>query len=104
MINVNLFKKNVRQIAFALTLVLFMCASCESKKTTSEYTNYESSGYQYVDEESSEMYVWICTGPRSKKYHNNKNCRGLRRCSGERRSVSVQTAESMGRTPCGFCY
>lgn len=26
--------------------------------------------------------VYICTGPKARKYHSNPNCRGLNRCSG----------------------
>lgn len=48
--------------------------------------------------------VFICKGPNSKRYHNTANCQGLRNCSTEIYEVSLSDAESIGRTPCGFCY
>lgn len=48
--------------------------------------------------------VYICTGETSTKYHNNPECRGLSRCSGEVEEVSEEEAEDMGRTPCKICY
>lgn len=48
--------------------------------------------------------VYICTGPNSKRYHRSSDCRGLKKCSGSIRAVSVSKAESMRRTPCKWCY
>lgn len=48
--------------------------------------------------------VYICTGPKSKKYHRSEQCRGLDKCSSSISAVSVAEAKSMGRTPCKICY
>ncbi len=54
--------------------------------------------------EVSETYVYICTGPQSKKYHSSKDCNGLRNCSVEIKKVTFSKAKSMKRTPCKICY
>lgn len=48
--------------------------------------------------------VYICTGPMAKRYHKTDQCRGLRRCSGMIKQVTVEEAEAKGRTPCHTCY
>jgi hypothetical protein len=48
--------------------------------------------------------VYICTGPSSTKYHNRSNCSCLNSCSTAISSVSLSSAQSMGRTQCGCCY
>ena len=48
--------------------------------------------------EVSETYVYICTGPQSKKYHSSKDC------SVEIKKVTLSKAKSMKRTPCKICY
>lgn len=53
---------------------------------------------------TNETTVYICTGPNSKRYHKHSDCRGLGKCSGEIEAVTVSKAESMGRTPCKWCY
>ena len=48
--------------------------------------------------------VYICTGPKARKYHSSQNCRGLNRCFGSIKSLSVSAAKSKGFTPCRICY
>jgi hypothetical protein len=49
--------------------------------------------------------VYICNGPKSHAYHNNKSCRGLKRCSTDIESVSLNKATSeLQRDPCDYCY
>lgn len=48
--------------------------------------------------------VYICTGPESKRYHSNSNCRGLNKCSASIEKVTVAKAKSMKRTACKICY
>ena len=54
--------------------------------------------------EGSNTNVYICTGKSAYSYHNNRNCRGLNRCSSEIKSVSLDYAKSIGRSPCRICY
>ena len=48
--------------------------------------------------------AYICTGPKARKYHSSPNCRGLNRCSGSIKGLSVSAAKSKGFTPCRICY
>jgi hypothetical protein len=55
--------------------------------------------------EASETYVYICTGPKSTKYHITSQCRGLKSCSGEVKKVTLKKAKELGKkSPCGWCY
>ena len=51
---------------------------------------------------SIETTVYICKGPQSKKYHYNKDCRGLSRCSTKIYSVTLGEAKNLGRGLCGW--
>jgi hypothetical protein len=46
--------------------------------------------------------VYICKGPKSKKYHYKKDCRGLSSCSTDTYSVTLSEAKKLGRTLCGW--
>ncbi|WP_240315471.1 hypothetical protein [Aquimarina longa] len=46
--------------------------------------------------------VYICNGPKSKRYHYRKNCRGLKRCSTRIYKMSLEEAKEEGRTLCGW--
>ena len=46
--------------------------------------------------------VFICKGKSSKKYHLDKNCRGLKNCSTKIYKVKLQEALKMKRTLCGW--
>lgn len=47
--------------------------------------------------------VYICTGPKAKVYHKYNDCRGLERCSGEVKEISLEKAKKI-RRPCRICY
>ena len=49
-------------------------------------------------------YVYICTGPMSKRYHKSPRCRGLGSCSKNIKKVTINYAKNIGRTPCKWCY
>ncbi|WP_330442017.1 hypothetical protein [Flavobacterium sp. C4GT6] len=51
---------------------------------------------------SGESDVYICTGKSSKRYHYNKNCRGLSNCKAEIKEVTLKEAKDKGRTLCGY--
>ena len=51
-----------------------------------------------------DTYVYICTGPDSKRYHRNSDCRGLNNCSASIERVTLAKAKSMKRTSCKICY
>ena len=48
--------------------------------------------------------VYVCTGPKAKRYHASSNCKGLNRCSGDIVSISQSAASQKGFTPCKICY
>ncbi len=54
--------------------------------------------------QTKEQTVFICTGGKSKKFHATPKCRGLNRCSGRIIEITIEKAESKGRTPCRICY
>jgi hypothetical protein len=78
-------------VAFFLSLTLFS-------------TNTEKAYSSTLQINHKTETVYICTGKSSKKYHSKKDCRGLKRCSGDIIEVSVEDAENMGKTPCKICY
>lgn len=62
------------------------------------------SGQVSTEIKTKEATVYICTGPKAKKYHATETCRGLNRCSGSIRQLSVSSARAKGFTPCKICY
>lgn len=62
------------------------------------------SGQVSTEVKTKEATVYICTGPKAKKYHATETCRGLNRCSGSIRQLSVSSARAKGFTPCKICY
>ena len=52
---------------------------------------------------SNDTYVYICTGPKSEKYHRSKDCRGLNKCSASIEKITLAKAKELGRGPCGIC-
>jgi hypothetical protein len=58
----------------------------------------------YISKDSKGETVYICKGPSSKAYHNDKHCQGLRNCSTPIYSVDISEAIELGRKPCGYCY
>ncbi len=80
-----------KAVYFILGTALF-CVSCgSSHKRVSVPTDSNSK-------------VWVYTGESSKRYHAYSNCKGLSNCRASVEEVSLQEAESMGRTPCRKCY
>lgn len=53
--------------------------------------------------EKSEKIVYICTGGSSERYHASDDCRGLSRCKGDIKGITIAEAQDMGRTPCKIC-
>lgn len=48
--------------------------------------------------------VYVCTGPTAYAYHKTKACRGLRRCTGEIKKISLEQAKKEKRKACKLCY
>lgn len=62
------------------------------------------SGQVSTEVKTKEATVYICTGPKSKKYHASSSCRGLSKCSGSIKQLSMSSAKAKGYTPCKICY
>lgn len=62
------------------------------------------SGQVSTEVKTKEATVYICTGPKATKYHATQTCRGLSRCSGNIKQLSVSSAKAKGFTPCKICY
>ena len=67
-------------------------------------TGNVNSGIQSTRIHSGDTYVYICTGPQSKKYHSSPRCNGLNRCSATIEKITLSKAKKLGRGPCGICY
>lgn len=48
--------------------------------------------------------VYVCTGPKSQRYHKTPKCRGLKSCSGDIVEMHKAVATTKGYTPCKICY
>lgn len=86
-----------------LLLAITLMASCSSSSKKSANVEPEKKESSVRSAGSSDN-VFICTGESSERYHCDRDCRGLSRCSGEIEEVSEEEAEDMGRTPCKICY
>ena len=78
--------------ATILLTAVFMCMPAESM-----HSRLHTKSVQ-------EHYVYICTGPKSYRYHSNSDCRGLNNCSASIEKVTLAKAKAMKRTACKICY
>lgn len=53
---------------------------------------------------NSDTKVYICTGKNSYAYHCRIDCRGLKNCKAEVKTVTITEAQELKRKPCGYCY
>ena len=91
----------MKNIVLPLCFILMASCSSSSKKSVDVESEKKESS---VKSAGSGGNVFICTGGSSKRYHCDRDCKGLSRCSGEIEEVSEEEAEDMGRTPCKICY
>lgn len=89
-------------LLLGVTLALCSCNNSETKESqlNREYTETTE---EYAEEYAEDM-VYVCTGGSARRYHNEPDCRGLSRCRGDIEEMSVEDAESEGKTPCRICY
>ncbi len=55
-------------------------------------------------DKKEESTVYICVSKTAKRYHCDRDCRGLNNCTHEVKIVTVKEAEKRGLTPCKQCY
>lgn len=76
------WRSRIGGLFFLSSLVLFLSYSCDNKETGS---------------------VYICLSKGAYAYHQNSNCKGIKRCSHEIREVSLEEAKGeYDRQLCGF--
>lgn len=46
--------------------------------------------------------VYLCDSSSAKKYHLNKNCKGLSSCQHRVTTLTLELAQKKGRTLCGW--
>ncbi len=97
------FQNRILTIMCVVIICLIPSFSDKIQKNKSQNQVFFST-HQDRAKSRNEPHVWICTGPQSKKYHNDPDCKGLQSCSGVVNHVLKSEAEDMGRTPCGYCY
>ncbi len=74
--------------AFLMTVVLM--SSC-------------GSSHKQEKHEAQPDCVYVCSGQSARRYHSVNDCRGLSRCSGEVVEMTIEEADSYGKTPCKMC-
>lgn len=97
--------KTITKITLCILLATTIGCVRKDKKQegTSKGWATESPTTNEEDNEEDDM-VWVCTGPKSKRYHCDEDCKGLSKCSRLVDCISIDSAESIGKTPCRICY
>lgn len=80
-------------------LLFLMATGCMGHPDTS---SSESNAQGHLLKTADIQKVFICTGNYSKKYHLQKNCKGLNNCKGEIEEVTLEQAKKLRRTLCGW--
>ena len=91
----------MKNVVLLLAIILMASCSSSSKKSADVEPEKNVSAVKSADSGGN---VFVCTGGSSKRYHCERDCKGLSRCSGEIEEISEEEAEDMGRTPCKICY
>jgi len=48
--------------------------------------------------------VYICTGKYAKSYHNSKECKGIKSCKSQIKTITFKQAVDLKHKPCKICY
>ena len=54
------------------------------------------------DDSEAASKVWVCNSSGAKKYHYNRDCAGLKRCTHTIEESTVKQAEAVGLGQCGY--
>jgi len=63
-----------------------------------------SCSLEHQSNNDNSVTVYVCTGTYSKKYHSDKQCRGLGNCKGDIVSESESSAIKNDKSKCSICY
>ncbi len=82
------------------TVLLFLVAlSFSALASCSNHASYKNQEKHEIVEDG----VFVCTGPKAKRYHSVEDCMGLSKCKGEVVEITIEEAEERGKTPCHLC-
>jgi hypothetical protein len=76
----------------------------KSENLQPEQNQRTGSGFIQEDNTLQSDECFICTGPMSKRYHKDKYCKGLSKCSGYIKKEKITEAISNAHTPCKICW
>lgn len=82
-----------------ITVLLVFLVVCSCGYT--EKDDQESYSYSYAAHKKDCVYV--CSGPKARRYHLDSDCKGLSKCSGRILEMTVEEAQDKGETPCRLC-
>ena len=92
-------RRNITPTLLLFVLLAIVSCGSDNKRTTPVGV----SGVRYIEPEKSGD-VYVCTGRYAKRFHNDEECKGLQSCRSEIVTMSIEEAENLGLTPCGYCY
>lgn len=94
----------MKQIIIPTILLLASCGGNTRDARENNNGRVEKLGQFYDEQEAETGMVWICTGKSSHAYHSNPECYGINACGGEKKEMTLEEAQELGRTPCHFCH
>ncbi|RZJ68338.1 MAG: hypothetical protein EOO50_02650 [Flavobacterium sp.] len=96
-----------------LLLILLLLSGCKEDIASLEITSgnhvnkFSEAGIlpgpnQKLDDEPGDELVWVCKSDGATKYHRNRECGGLGRCTHKIEKQSKKDAEAVGLTSCSL--
>ena len=92
----------MKKILSILVLAIALISCGDKKESPKEERTVESRDTKRNPTHYDEVYV--CGGRYAKRYHNDEYCKGLQSCKGGIEIMTIEEAEDLGKTPCGYCY
>lgn len=87
----------MKKVLFLLLLALLSCGGNKQDSPN------DKKAYNILNELRYDE-VYVCKGKYSKRFHNDMDCKGLMNCRGGIEIMTIEEAEDLGKTPCGYCY
>lgn len=88
----------MKYVYLCLAIAMLSLTSCKNDKSDRDEAKIATEGKTVAS-----VGVYICTGPNAERYHADRYCGGLSRCSMEIIQTTVADAEARGKTPCRLC-
>lgn len=98
--------------SFFIMVSIMVLVSCGDKSQNYQNVSFEDKSQNYQNDKKAynnlnELRydeVYVCKGKYSKRFHNDLSCKGLSKCRGGIKIMTIEEAEDIGKTPCGYCY